>query len=99
MLPIDLKLKQKILVLLQDDTLTSRQIALQCHVSHTTVQELHRKHHPNHNLSVGGRPQKLSSQNKHYVIRAVTSGKFKTALAAQNDLKTNLNIKVDESTI
>jgi transposase len=96
--PISVDKQQQILSLLQRP-LSSKKVALLCNVSYTTVQKLCRKHLPDLELSVGGRPQKLSQQNKHYCIRAVTSGKMKTAIEVQQDLEINLDIKVDESTI
>ena len=94
--------QQSILSLLQKPLsipLSTRKITKQCHVSQKTVQRLHVKHLQELNLSHNGRPQKLSKQSKNYCIRAVTSGKLKTALAVQQELKVNLDIKVDESTI
>jgi len=96
--PTSLSTKQNILALIQQG-LSSRQIALQCNTSYKTVQRLCKTHYPDIDLLYGGRPQKLSSQNKHYCIRAVTSGKLKTAIEAQQELENNLDIKVDESTI
>jgi len=91
-------LQEKIILALQNG-LSCRQVASKYNVSHFLVETLRKKYLPGLKLSVGGRPQKLSPQNKHYCIRSVTSGKIKTAIAVQQDLETNLKVKVDESTI
>jgi transposase len=97
---ISLYKQQKILSLLQDQRrLSSRQIAILCDVDHKTVQNYCRRHLPDLTLPPRGRPQKLSPQDKHHCIRSITSGKLKTAIAVQQDLETNLDVKVDESTV
>ena len=63
------------------------------------VQKLCRKYLPDLEMSIGGRPLKLNEQNKHYCITAITSGKLKTAVAVQQDLETNLDIKVSDWTV
>ena len=93
-----LSTQRKILDLLQKD-FSLRKVASLCNVSWVTVHNLRKKYLPGHKLSPKGRPKKLSKQNKHYCIRAVTSGKIKSAIEVQKDLESNLNIKVDKSTI
>lgn len=98
--PLSLKKQQDILSSLQQlPRLSTRRIALIHHVHQKTVWKIRKTHLPDLNLSLGGRPQKLSPQDKHYCIRAVTSGKLKTAVSVKQELETNLNINVDESTI
>ena len=96
--PISYNQQQNILSLLQQG-LSTRQVALQYHVNQKTVQRLRKTHLPDLNLSLGGRPQKLSQQNRHYCTRAITSGKLKTAIAVQQELEVNLDIKVNEHTV
>jgi len=97
--PLSINKQQDILSSLQNDNLTIRKVALKHKVSRGAVWKIRKIHLPDHNLSVGGRPQKLLPQNKHYCIRAVTSGKIKSAMEVQKDLEINLDIKVDESTV
>ena len=97
-IPIDKQ--QRILSLLQQNPrLSIRQVAQEYIVYHKTVEKLRKIHLPDLNLLLGGRPQKLKEQNKHYCIRAITSGKLQTAVAVQKDLDINLGIKVNEITI
>jgi len=96
--PISLDTQQNILLSLQKG-LSTRNVALLHNVSQGKVHKLCKAHLPDLTLSLGGRPPKLSQQNKHYCIRAVTSGKLKTAVAVQQELAANLDIKVNERTI
>jgi hypothetical protein len=75
------------------------QVADQCHDARSTVQELQNKCLKNINLSSGGRPTKLSQQNKQLCIRQITSGKLETATAVVTKLRDNLNVEGSDSTV
>ena len=96
--PLKHNIQQKIISLLQQPK-SIREVALLCHVSYGTVQNIRKTHLPNLKSTLGGRPQKLSKQNKQYCIRAITSGKMKTAIEVQQDLETNLDVTVNEITV
>jgi transposase len=76
-----------------------RQVATHCGVGKSTVQELCKRHFEDMEVSCGGCPSKLSSQDKRFCIRAVTSGKLETATEAPKDLREQLNIKLSDRTV
>jgi transposase len=96
--PLSADVKQNILSLLQQGHST-RDIAKQCHASKSAVQRLRKEHLPSLKVSRGGRIQKLSSQDKRFCIRAMTSGKLETTTAAAMRLKEDLGVEVSASTI
>jgi transposase len=77
-----------------------RKIADQCHVSKSTVQRIRAKYLPNLTTSPQpGRPMKLSAQNKHFCVRAITSGHLETGVAVRKKLRADLGIKVSDNTV
>jgi hypothetical protein len=74
MRPLSHNIQQNILSLLGKG-FTTRQIVEQCNVGQFKVQRLRKIHLPNIKLSRGGRPKKLSPQDKRACVRAVTSGR------------------------
>jgi transposase len=66
--------------------ISTRQVAKRCNVSQSTVQRL-QSHNPiNVNKPPQGRPKKLSAQDEHACIRAITSGQLETAAAVTQQL-------------
>lgn len=90
--------QQNILSLLRQGK-TINQVADQCGVGKATVHRLYKKHLPNLFLSSGSRPAKLSSQNKRFCTRAITSGRVETATAVVKKLRDELNVEVSDRTI
>ena len=98
MRPLPVGAQQNILSLLRQG-LSTCQIANHCQVSNSTVYLLCKKHFNNLISPHGGRPPKLSSQNKHFCIRAITSGKLATARAVTKKLQDELDIEASDSTV
>jgi transposase len=98
MRPIPSSTKQSILSLLQQGEST-RFIAERCGVSKTKVQELRQEHLRELPVPKRGRPQKLSSQNKRLCVRAITSGKLKTAVNVAKMLREDMKINVNRMTV
>jgi transposase len=90
--------KQSILVLLQHGQST-REIAGKYSVSKSTVQNLRKKFLPNLIKPRGGRIKKLSSQDKHYCVRTMSSGKAESAAALARKLKEDIKIDVSSRTV
>ena len=101
---------QKTMPVLLDDTYNNilsllekgnsiRDIAKKHHVSKSKIQKIHIKHFPNLAVSVGGCPKKLSLQNKHFLVREITSGRSKTGVEARKKLKADLGINVCDNTV
>ena len=71
-----------------------RDIAKKHHVSKSKIQKIRVKHFSNLAASVGGHPKKLSLQNKHFLVREITSGRSKTGVETRKKLKADLGINV-----
>ena len=69
-----------------------RDIAKKHHVSKSKIQKIRVKHFPNRAASVGGRPKKLSLQNKHFLVREITSGCSKTGVEARKKLNVMIEV-------
>lgn len=76
-----------------------RKIADEHHISKSKIQEIRTKHLPNVATSLGGRPKKLSAQNKRFCVRAITAGRTKSSVAVRMKLEADLGIKVCNNTI
>jgi len=76
-----------------------RKVADQCRVSKSVVQKLRTELLPDLVLSPGGRPAKLSTQDKRFCVRAITSGRLETGIAVAKKLEDDLNIKVCSRTV
>ena len=74
-------------------------IADQHHISKSKIQKIRAQHLPNLTSSQGGRPTKLSAQNKYFCIREITSGCSKTSVDVRQRLEADLNIKVCDRTV
>ena len=90
--------QQNILSLLHQG-LSIRQVADQCHVGKSTVQELRKKHLATFPVSSGGRKAKLSLQDKRHCIRSITSGKLETAAKVVKHLQNELEVTVSDRTV
>jgi transposase len=82
-----------------DNGLSDRKIAAGIGVSRFSVRKIRKEHRPDAATAKGGRPHKLSAQNKRYLVRAVTSGRLDTAVAANKLLKTELSINISDDTV
>jgi transposase len=90
---------QQYILLLLGEGLSTRQVAEQCNVSHTSVNKLHQDHLPDILPLRGGHPIKLSSQDKRSCVRAVTSGRLHTAAAATKRLREDTGVDVRDCTV
>lgn len=98
MRPLSTDTRDNIISLLQLG-FSVRKIANRCRVGKSTVQELRARHVPNLISSPGGRPVKLSDQDKRFCVRAVTSGLLETGAAVAKKLEGDLGIKVCDRTV
>lgn len=98
MRPLSHDIQQNVLSLLGQG-FTTRQVAEQCGISRSTVQRLRKKRLPDAELSRGGRPEKLSPQDKRVCVRAVTSGRLDTATAAAKQLREETGVEVSDLTV
>lgn len=96
--PLSSDTKQNIL-LLSHKGYSTRNIATKCHVSKSVVQKLRKKHLPDLKVSQGGGIQRLSPQDKHFCVRAATSGRLETTTAVARRLKQDLGIDVSARTV
>lgn len=76
-----------------------RKIADQHGVSKSKIQKIRAKHFPNLVGSLGGRPTKLSPQNKHFCVREITSGCSKTGVEVRKKLEADLQVTVSNNTV
>ena len=98
MRPLSHDIQQNVLSLLGQG-FTTRQVAEQCGISHSTVQRLRKKCLTDAELSRGGRPEKLSPQDKRACVCAVTSGRLDTATAAAKQLREETGVEVSDLTV
>src|SRR6185369_7391238 len=77
----------------------SRKISHQLRISHTTVNNIHKKYLPEQQKSQGGRPKKLSLIDECKIIQSITSGKSDTAVELQRQLFRDTGKTVDPETI
>jgi transposase len=87
------------IVCLLNNGLSSRQIAAQLGVSHTTVLRERAKSQTNAHEDKGGRPAKLTMANKRNLIRNITSGRIDTAVGLARDLKDSIGVEVGPDTV
>ena len=79
--------------------LSTREVADLCHVSKSVVQKLRAGHLFFLDTARGGRPSKLSAQDKRFCVRAITSGKVETAISVQKKLNDELSVNVSDRTV
>lgn len=98
MRPIPQEIVNNIISLLNQG-LSTRKIGKICKVSNFTVQKLRNIHCPNVEIKKGGRPKKLTVQDKRFCVRALTSGRAKTAREVTNRLKEDMGVSVSVKTV
>jgi transposase len=76
-----------------------RKIADQHSISKSKIQKIRAKHFPNLIKSLGGRPTKLSPQDKHFCVREITSGRSKTSVEIRKKLEADLQVTVCNNTV
>jgi len=76
-----------------------RKIADQHHISKSKIQKIRAEYLPNLISSQGGRPTKLSAQNKRFCIREIISGRSKTGTDVRKRLEADTGIKVCDRTV
>ena len=87
------------IISLLDTGLSSRPIALQLGVSHTTVDRVRAKFRPEMQKNQGGRPAKLTVTDKRRLVRMVTSGEADTAVQLTQEFKNTKNIEFSVQTV
>jgi transposase len=87
------------IISLLDTGLSSRPIALQLGVSHTTVDRVRAKFRPEMQKNQGGRPAKLTVTDKRRLVRMVTSGEADTAVQLTQEFKNTKNIELSVQTV
>ena len=73
--------------------LSSRKIAVQLGISHSTVMRESARLWPNAQKQKAGRPAKLTIADKRNIVRNLTSGKADTAVQLAKDLKGSAEIE------
>ena len=81
-----------IIISLLNQGLSTRKIGKICKVSNFTVQKIRNIHFQNVEIKKGGRPKKLTVQDKRFCVRALTSGRAKTAREVTNRLKESMRV-------
>jgi transposase len=82
-----------------DNELSDRKVASIVGISKSAVLNIRHSYCPSTIKSKTGRPAKLSAQDKRFIARAVTSGKIDTAVQANKQLRTELNVIVSDNTV
>src|SRR5271170_265707 len=82
-----------------DAELTSRQIEAQIGVGHATVDRVRKDARSGVQKSHGGRPAKLTTNDKRRVVRMVTSGKADTAVQITRELGETNNMEISAQTV
>lgn len=90
--------RKNIISLLQHNKST-RQIADQLHVSHSTVSRIKKKILPDTQKSSGGRPHVLTEHDERSIIRSISSGHCNTATEAQKNLREHQKINISAQTV
>src|SRR3954470_23609962 len=90
---------QNNIICLLNNGLSSRQIAMQLGVSHTTVLRERAKSQTNAHKDKGGRPAKLTMANKRNLVWNITSGRIVTAIGLARDLKDSIGVEVRSDTV
>ena len=96
--PIAPETRRNITSLLEQE-FSIRQIAKKCGVSKSTVQNICKMLTPTIKKPSAGHPPKLSLQDKHACVHAITSGGLETATAVAKKLQEDLSIQVNRCTV
>ena len=87
------------IISLLDNNFSSRQIATQLCVSHTTVNTVRAQARPDIQKQQAGRPAKLTATDKRRIVRLINSGKVSTAVQLTKELKDTTAIEVGVDTV
>ena len=79
--------------------LSLREIAKRVGVGYGTIQKVRKQHRQCLRSSKGGRPKKLTEQDKRYCLRLITSGRVETATAAARKLQQDFGVSVSANTV
>src|SRR5271169_1912195 len=71
--------KRSTIITLLEDGLSSRQIASQLKISHSTVDKIHTVHHPTIQKTKGGRKPRLTVNDRRHIARIFRSGEVENA--------------------
>src|SRR5271169_4720362 len=71
--------KYSTIISLLEDGLSSRQIASQRKVSHSTVHKIYAVHNPTIQKSKGGRKPRLTANDERHIVRILRSGELEEA--------------------
>jgi transposase len=93
MKPLSQQCQKDVISLLQHNKST-REIANQLHVSHSTVSRIRKKILPDTQKSSGGHPQALTKQDERTILRSISSGHCDTATEAWKNLTEHQNINI-----
>ena len=75
-----------------------RKVAKKVGISHTSVNNIRKRHAPELNVTTGGCPEKLTPRDRRTLARIVTSGRADTATEASSILHNELKLSVDAQT-
>lgn len=98
MKPLSQQYQKNIISLLQHNKST-RQIADQLHVSHSTVSRIKKEILPDTQKSSGGCPHVLTKHDKCSIICSISSGHCNTAIEAQKNLREHQKINISAQTV
>ena len=98
MKPLSQQCQKDVISLLQHNKST-REIANQLHVSHSTVSRIRKKILPDTQKSSGGRPQALTEQDERTILRSISSGRCDIATEAWKNLTEHQNINISAQTV
>jgi len=98
MKPISQQVRDNIISLL-DNGFSSRQIAMQLRVGHSTVNRVRRTNRAGVQKPRAGRPVKLSASDKRWLVRTVTSGKADTASQLTQELRHTACMDISTETV
>jgi transposase len=87
------------IVQMTSNGVSSRKIAAQLNISHTSVNRIRKKVIPDVPKPASGRPAKLTATDKRGLVRMITSGKADNAVQITRELKNGTNIGVGTSTV
>ena len=98
MKPISEETRNSILSLL-DTGLSSRQIEAQLGVGRSTVNKVRLEFRQDVHKSQGGRPAKLTTIDKRWLVRTVTSGKANNAVQLTRELQQSTDVEASTCTV
>ena len=91
-------LRNNVIALLNNG-LSSRKIAAQLHVSHTTVDRIRSTFCPETQICHRWRPEKLTTIDKRRLARAITSGKADTTAQLTREFQDTSGVSVGADTM